>query len=196
LSYVHEHNDSLPPNIQRRIQWDLVNTNGSWVRGNVQLDTTTSNIEAGVLYPHVLSASVYRCPADKSTVRDQPKLPRRRSYSLQMWLNSEAITGMSQDEIEESPFDLKKFSRIVDPPPSGAWVFIDEHELSIRHSQDAADAVPCGLGLPRRDADARAYQREQPPPNHGQVSSARPPPIAAPCPFSWNWWPMIAPAAV
>jgi prepilin-type N-terminal cleavage/methylation domain-containing protein/prepilin-type processing-associated H-X9-DG protein len=131
LMYVDHNNDSLPPNIQRKIQFDLVNTNGSWVLGNAQLDTTTSNIEAGVLFPHVGSAAVYHCPADKSTVRDQPSLPRRRSYSLQMWLNSESITGQLQDGIEESPFDLKKLSRIVDPPPSGAWVFIDEHELSI-----------------------------------------------------------------
>src|SRR5439155_11876185 len=101
LLYVDHNNDSLPPNIQRRIQWDLVNTNGSWVLGNAQLDTTASNIEAGVIFPHVGSASVYHCPADKSTVRDQPSLLRRRSYSMQMWLNSEAITGMSQDEIEE-----------------------------------------------------------------------------------------------
>src|SRR5438132_9351316 len=53
LLYVDHNNDSLPPNIQRRIQWDLVNTNGSWVLGNAQLDTTTSNIEAGVIFPHV-----------------------------------------------------------------------------------------------------------------------------------------------
>jgi prepilin-type N-terminal cleavage/methylation domain-containing protein/prepilin-type processing-associated H-X9-DG protein len=131
LNYVHDNNDSLPPNIQRRIQFDLVNTNGSWVLGNAQLDTATSNIEAGVLFPHVGSASVYHCPADKSTVRDQPSLPRRRSYSIQMWLNSESITGLPQDGIEESPFDLKKFSRIVEPPPARTWVFIDEHELSI-----------------------------------------------------------------
>jgi prepilin-type N-terminal cleavage/methylation domain-containing protein/prepilin-type processing-associated H-X9-DG protein len=131
LLYVDHNNDSLPPNIQRRNQFDLVNTIGSWVLGNAQLDTTTSNIQAGVLFPHVGSASVYHCPADKSTVRDQPSLPRRRSYSLQMWLNSQSITGLQQDGIEESPFDLKKFSRIVDPPPSRAWVFIDEHELSI-----------------------------------------------------------------
>jgi hypothetical protein len=58
--YVDANNDSLPPNIQRRVQFDLVNVKGSWVLANAQLDTTTSNIEAGVLFPHVGSASVYR----------------------------------------------------------------------------------------------------------------------------------------
>jgi len=47
LMYAHENNDSIPPNIIRRVQFDLVNVKGSCVLGNAQLDTTTSNIEAG-----------------------------------------------------------------------------------------------------------------------------------------------------
>ena len=129
--YVDDNDDALPPNIQRRDQFDLVNTNGSWVLGNAVLDTTTANLEAGVIYPYVRSAAIYRCPADKSAVRDHPSLLRQRSYSLQMWLNSKAMTGMVQDGIDQSPFDLRKFSHIVDPPPSRAWVLIEEHELSI-----------------------------------------------------------------
>jgi prepilin-type processing-associated H-X9-DG protein len=131
LLYVHDNNDSLPPNIIRRVQFDLVNVKGSWVLGNAQLDTTTSNIETGVLFHYVGSASVYHCPADKSTVRDQPSLQRCRSYSSQQWLNCEAITGNKLDDNNESPFNLRKASRIVDPPTSQAWVFIDEHEMSI-----------------------------------------------------------------
>src|SRR2546422_50998 len=33
LMYVHENNDSIPPNIIRRIQFDVVNVKGSWVLG-------------------------------------------------------------------------------------------------------------------------------------------------------------------
>jgi prepilin-type N-terminal cleavage/methylation domain-containing protein/prepilin-type processing-associated H-X9-DG protein len=130
--YVDDNNDSLPPNIQRRDQFDIVDVKGSWVLGNAVIDTTTSNIEAGVLFPHVGSASVYRCPADKSTVRSQPLLLRRRSYSMQMWLNSESVTGSPKDQLNYSPFTLRKFSRIVDPV--GTWVFIEEHERSINDS--------------------------------------------------------------
>jgi len=131
LLYVHDNNDSLPPNNQRRDQFDLVNVKGSWVLGNAVIDTTTSNIQAGVLFPHVGSASVYRCPADKSTVRSQPLLRRSRSYSMQMWLNSESVTGNPKDQFNDSPFNLRKFSRIVDPPTVRTWVFIEEHERSI-----------------------------------------------------------------
>jgi prepilin-type processing-associated H-X9-DG protein len=134
LAYVDENNDSLPPNIQRRIQFDLVDVKGSWVLGNAQLDTTTSNIEAGVLFPYVGSAFAYRCPADKSTVRNHPSLLRSRSYSMQMWLNSESITGNLKDQLNDSLFNRRKYSRLVDPPPERTWVFIEEHERSIDDS--------------------------------------------------------------
>lgn len=131
LIYVHENNDSLPPNIVRRVQFEEVNVLGAWVLGNARLDTNRANIEAGVLFPQVGSAGVYHCPADRSTVDGQPGLLRTRSYSMQMWLNCDALIGKPIDEIKNSSFNLKKYSRIVDPPPSRAWVFIDEHEGTI-----------------------------------------------------------------
>jgi prepilin-type N-terminal cleavage/methylation domain-containing protein/prepilin-type processing-associated H-X9-DG protein len=131
LSYVHDNREILPPNIIRKDGFDNVNIKGSWVLGNALIDTNTLNIEAGVLYPHVGSASVYRCPGDKSTVRDQPSILRNRSYSIDHWLNLDAITGTQQDTLDDSPWNLRKFSRIVDPPPSRAWIFIEESELSI-----------------------------------------------------------------
>lgn len=131
LGYVHDNNDSLPPNISRQIQFDQVNVAGAWVLGNAQTDTNTTNIEAGVLYKYTGSARLYRCPADRSTVRNQPALPRTRSYSLQLWLNCDIASGSAVDEINDTPLNLRKYTRIIDPPPSLAWVFIDEHELSI-----------------------------------------------------------------
>jgi prepilin-type processing-associated H-X9-DG protein len=129
--YAHDNNDSLPPNISRKIQFDQVNVAGAWVLGNAKTDTNTANIEAGVLFRYMGSARVYRCPADRSTVRSQPALPRTRSYSIQAWLNCDAVSGTAMDELNDTPFNLRKYTRIIDPPPSLAWVFIDEHELSI-----------------------------------------------------------------
>jgi prepilin-type processing-associated H-X9-DG protein len=131
LMYVHDNNESLPPNIVRRFQFDEVNVKGSWVLGNAHLDTTTSNIKAGVLFQYVGSPSVYHCPADKSTVLNHPSLLRTRSYSSQQWLNCDAVTGTLLDGLRDSPFNLRKVSDIVDPPPPLAWVFIDAHETSI-----------------------------------------------------------------
>src|SRR5262245_8725571 len=82
--YVHDHNGSLPPNRAGLQQFDTVSLGGSWVLGNAQLDTTTSNIEAGVIFDYINATKVYRCPADHSTVTGNPTLRRFRSYSMNM----------------------------------------------------------------------------------------------------------------
>ena len=131
LMYVHDNNDSLPPNVSRKFRLDQVNVAGAWVLGNAKLDTNTTNIEGGVLFRHLDSAAVYCCPADKSTVLNQPALRRTRSYSTHQFFNSDVISGTALDDVNESPFNLRKASRIVNPPPSQTWVFIDEHRMSI-----------------------------------------------------------------
>jgi prepilin-type processing-associated H-X9-DG protein/prepilin-type N-terminal cleavage/methylation domain-containing protein len=131
LMYVHDNNDSLPPNITRKIQFDLVNAKGSWVLGNAKLDANTTNIEAGVMFPQVGSAAVYHCPADKSNVRNETGLRRNRSYSIHQWFNCDSSSGTPLDELNATSFNLRKCTRIVDPAPSRAWVVIDEHEATI-----------------------------------------------------------------
>lgn len=135
LMYVHDNNDSLPPNISRRIGFDQVNVvvdgRVPWVLGNSKVDTSTANIEAGVLFRHVGSAAVYRCPADQAAVRNQPALRRTRSYSTQSWFNCDVISGTALDGVNDDVFNLRKASRFVDPGPSRTWVFMDEHEMSI-----------------------------------------------------------------
>jgi prepilin-type N-terminal cleavage/methylation domain-containing protein/prepilin-type processing-associated H-X9-DG protein len=129
--YVQDNNDSLPPNISRLKYPNQVNVAGAWVLGNARVDTNTDNIKSGVLFPHVNSAEVYDCPADQSTVTKFPALRRTRSYSTHQWFNCDVISSSGVDDVDTSPFNLRKASRIVDPAPSRAWVFIDEHEISI-----------------------------------------------------------------
>jgi prepilin-type N-terminal cleavage/methylation domain-containing protein/prepilin-type processing-associated H-X9-DG protein len=131
LTYTHDNNDSLPPNISRMVGLEQVNVAGAWVLGNAKLDTNTANIQAGVLFPHVRGTGVYHCPADKSTVVGNPGLPRTRSYSIHNWLNCDVISGTALDEVDTTPFNLRRYASIHDPPPAQAWVFIDEHEITI-----------------------------------------------------------------
>jgi len=68
--YAHDNNDTLPPNnyvysVTTAVPLLL---SLSWCLGNTRLDTTTSNIEHGLLFPYNRSAAIYHCPADKSTV--------------------------------------------------------------------------------------------------------------------------------
>jgi prepilin-type N-terminal cleavage/methylation domain-containing protein/prepilin-type processing-associated H-X9-DG protein len=123
--YIPDHDDALPAHIigpDGSMQKALP---GSWVVGNAQKDTTTSNILSGVLYPYINSYGVYRCPADKSTVLGNPALPRTRSYSRNYNLNDDPrLIGIP------IPKDMKtKYAQIN--KPAQTYVFIDEQEQSI-----------------------------------------------------------------
>lgn len=54
----------------------------SWAVGDAKRDTTTTNLQRGLLFPYNQTGGVYRCPADKSTVEGQPGLRRTRTYQL------------------------------------------------------------------------------------------------------------------
>ena len=135
LFYVHENNDSFPPNISRKIGFDQFNVTVDgripWVLGNAKLDTNTVNIEAGVLFKHAGSATIYRCPGDKSTVRDQPSLHRTRSYSTHEYFNLDVRSDSALDGVMFEPVNLRKASQLVNPGPGHTFVFIDEHPMSI-----------------------------------------------------------------
>ena len=62
--YPDDNNDQLAPNKSVNSQ----SVQGSWVVGNAQKDTTTTNIQKGVLFPYSRSPAVYVCRSDKATV--------------------------------------------------------------------------------------------------------------------------------
>jgi prepilin-type N-terminal cleavage/methylation domain-containing protein/prepilin-type processing-associated H-X9-DG protein len=130
LMYVHDQNDELPPNISQLTFPNEANVTGSWVLGNAKIDTNTDNIRAGVLFPHVRRAEVYRCPADTSTVTGSSSR-RTRSYSIELWLNVDVRNGTVEENANSSAFNLRKYTQLVDPPPSQTWVFSDEHANTI-----------------------------------------------------------------
>ena len=127
--YVHDHNDTLPPHIDgpdaNGLQRALP---GSWVVGNAQTDTTTTNIQSGILYKYINSPGVYRCPADKSTVRRNPSLPRTRSYSIDAWLNDDpTLIGLPLESLR--PYMKTKYPQLL--KPAKIFTFIDEQEQCI-----------------------------------------------------------------
>jgi len=132
--YVDENNDSLPPNIAGPDGIMAKEMPGSWVVGNAQMDTTSSNIQSGVLFKDVGGAGVYHCPGDKSPVRGQTGLLRTRSYSLNFWLNGD-VSPFGGDNTTQNakrdPTIKSKYAQITDPSPAQMCVFIDEHEQSI-----------------------------------------------------------------
>jgi prepilin-type N-terminal cleavage/methylation domain-containing protein/prepilin-type processing-associated H-X9-DG protein len=110
--YAEDNNGVLPQN---------AGLPGSWVWGNAKLDTTTSNIQAGVIYPYNTSVAIYHCPADRSTVTGSSLL-RFRSYAMCVWIYG--------DDVSAQP-SLRNLSGFTHPGPSRTFVFADEHEGSI-----------------------------------------------------------------
>ena len=77
------------------------------------------------------SAGIWKCPADKSTVRNgNVTYPRVRSISMDAWFNSTDVTSFG------SGYRVyKKMSDLIDPGPAKTWVFMDEREDSMNDGE-------------------------------------------------------------
>jgi prepilin-type processing-associated H-X9-DG protein len=141
--YADDNGGTLCPN-----DWvDTIDGSGSqlkqysWCAGNARMDTTTSNIQTGLLYPYDTSPGIYHCPSDMSTVQDANGIPqaqaRTRSYNMSQSVNG---LGLMIDPSSGYPVDtiqpcFMKFSAITNPPPSRLFVFLDENELTLSDDQ-------------------------------------------------------------
>jgi len=102
----------------------------TWCAGLAPFDTTTENIELGLLFRYNKSTDIYRCPSDYSrvqTARGQLlNIRRTRSYNL-----SQSINGLPYpDETSFIP-SFTKESEIDNPAPAKLIFFVDVHEDSI-----------------------------------------------------------------
>lgn len=130
--YTEENLDGMPANAAINIQYNRAALSvgaNSWLQGNAWTDTDLTNIQRGVLFTYNQSVGIYKCPADKSTVRDQGLLPRTRSVSMSMYMN---VSPKPQDEWYDRCWH--KVSQIRNPGTARALVFVDEHEKSIQQS--------------------------------------------------------------
>ena len=130
LLYVTDHEDRLPPSISVNSR----NVEGSWVLGNAKEDVATTNIEAGIIFQYTgRSVGIYRCPADKSTLDSYPGVHRKRSYTLNGWLNSKLSSGHNGLSFDFYDYLAARhlYSQIQIPGPSSVFVFVEEHDLSI-----------------------------------------------------------------
>lgn len=131
--YAGDNQDQVPPNqafnpdsgLGSRSDW--TDQSLSWVHGNTWTETNFASIEQGVLWQYNQTHGIYKCPSDKSTVRDLGVTPRNRSVSLSMYMNLAISPG--EDYYGNC---WHKLSQINDPGPSLALAFIDEHEKSIQ----------------------------------------------------------------
>jgi prepilin-type N-terminal cleavage/methylation domain-containing protein/prepilin-type processing-associated H-X9-DG protein len=132
VMYGDDNDDKLPPNVDGAARGGWV---GGWIhptQGPVNLsDCTNVNLlkpPHGLLYPYNPAIEIYKCPADKFTVRiGNQRHPRTRSISMNGCMNG---NSWHTAELErEGWLTYRKLSQILNP--AGQFVFIDEREESI-----------------------------------------------------------------
>jgi prepilin-type processing-associated H-X9-DG protein len=80
-----------------------------------------------VLFAYSGAEGTYRCPADKSTVRDQGRLRRTRHYAMSVYLNpAGGVTGT----FPNPGLWWRKHSDMIEPGTAGAFLFIDNHPVT------------------------------------------------------------------
>ncbi len=122
--YADDHEDKLVPN----------GTGGQkgWVEGWLPTVTDATNVTLlksprGLLWEYNQSLPIYKCPADKSTVKiGTAVFPRVRSMSMNGCING---ASWYTDEIDRDFYTFRKLSSII--APSGKYVFLDEHPDAI-----------------------------------------------------------------
>ena len=126
-------------------------TTFQWVPGdldfaanNTDNTNTTYLLYKGMLGPYVKNPGAYKCPADRSIVKEGTALlPRCRSISM----NQAICLKTDQGWTESPPWNIySQSSDIVNPAPVGLWVFIDENPDSINDAAFAVDMDPSYTG--------------------------------------------------
>jgi len=124
--YVDDNNDWMPPqsNWPSGDHWKSLPP--SWAVGDAMTDTSTTNLEQGVLFKFNKATAIYRCPSDQSKVIGQPKLPRTRSYQLDAFLNYTYEGG--NPPLAPASWMKKRFGELRSP--SKVFTFIDSNPVS------------------------------------------------------------------
>ena len=125
--YTHDFNDHLPPNdFVYTPTLDPLSNGVSWCPGLTIYDTTTTNIERGLLFPYNRSTAIYHCPSDRSTVQTPtgemlPQL-RTRSYNMNGTLGCHSTPWIPV---------FFQAGEMVQPAPTTVFVLIEVHEQEI-----------------------------------------------------------------
>jgi prepilin-type N-terminal cleavage/methylation domain-containing protein/prepilin-type processing-associated H-X9-DG protein len=143
ILYADENNDNLVWN-------DLTATGSGWVRGVLDYNGGNSDNtntlfltepQYAKLAPYTAkTAGIYKCPADKSTVKTKGGVfPRVRSISMSQAMNSrnDWLSFITKQK-------YLVFQKLTDINPMGhsrAYVFIDEHPDSINYGDFAVAMV-------------------------------------------------------
>jgi prepilin-type N-terminal cleavage/methylation domain-containing protein/prepilin-type processing-associated H-X9-DG protein len=140
--YAQDNGDRLPA-----VTGGSYANNDTWVSGWLDFENNNKD-NTNLLYlvdgrysqigPYTKSPGIYHCPADQSSAPfGNVRLPRVRSVSMNCWMNYLLNVDIGQSQY----IIFRKYSDIVRPAPSMAWVLIDEREDSINDGLFQTDLI-------------------------------------------------------
>jgi prepilin-type N-terminal cleavage/methylation domain-containing protein/prepilin-type processing-associated H-X9-DG protein len=129
IMYAHDNNDKLVPN------GDGASYTG-WIGGQFSVnprDGTNVNLlktPTGLLWNYNQSLGIYKCPADTSVARVGNVVlgPRVRSIAMNGNMNG---NSWYTAQTASTYYTYRKLSDIVRPPPTQAFVFLDEYSSTL-----------------------------------------------------------------
>ena len=145
IMYADDNVDRVPPNTSGS------NSKGGWVDGWLNFEigntdnTNTVFLTNAKIGPYTKNVGIYKCPADiyDCGVSRVETRPRVRSVSMNSYIG---VVESDYGARQTPPcFIYRKLSDIKRPPPSGLWVFVDEHPDSINDGW-LTDSWPGGGG--------------------------------------------------
>jgi prepilin-type N-terminal cleavage/methylation domain-containing protein/prepilin-type processing-associated H-X9-DG protein len=133
LMYPDDHNGLIVPNQPGDLPAAQVWVKGDMHDNGVNVEATNLLfIQRSLLFSYNKSTGIYRCPSDSSKANinnSGKKYPRVRSYSMNCYMNG-ADVGLEYGNYVGYKVN-KKLTDITTPPPSRAFVFLDESEADI-----------------------------------------------------------------
>jgi len=197
VNFFCDANDDTLPSHSRWVQNQWMDFNG---RNPANIDLgILMNPRNALLAPHTENAAIYKCPADRSTVRVKGKpVPRIRSMSMN------AVIEGSDDHFPPNQYRwwigvppyrvYKKMGDLTAPSPSQFWMLLDEHPDTINNGDmavkcDARGANArfidypasyhngaCGLSFADGHAEIKMWidDRTKPPATYGKSTPSTP----------------------
>ena len=197
VTYFSDANDDTLPSHSRWVQIQWMDFNGS-NPANTDLGILM-NPRNALLAPYTETPAIYKCPADRSTVKVNGKpVPRIRSMSMNAVVEG-ADNFYSPNQyrwwIGVPPYRVyKKMGDITVPSPSQFWMLLDEHpdtinngDMAVKCDARGADARfidypasyhngACGLSFADGHAEIKLWidNRTKPPATYGKSSPITP----------------------
>jgi prepilin-type N-terminal cleavage/methylation domain-containing protein/prepilin-type processing-associated H-X9-DG protein len=151
-SYSHDNGDVMTPNNFVYLFTPGTSDGGklgeddlTWCRSIAPLDNYPINEQTSLIFNYNHNADIYHCPADRSTLQDNPAKIRNRSYNMNNSINMKIA-----DHFRKS---------VEIPIPTQLFVFMDTHENAIW------DAT---FGVMARDSGYQDYWLDVPADRHQQ----------------------------